>query len=189
MALITYYLFQSYLHLNRETWGNCYLMCPVKPGKRTILGPGIFLPLNHTMEAHLLHLWVILAFVNLCWHKTPATVVWTGTIFRPVQRPEIRESDTALCWVFSTLSSFLPSLLRNLFFHFLHRITRSYYSLFANASELLNTSQKCSPKLQKNCELESPIASPWTHASIELWLHTDLTCRSTVDQSEDVPVL
>ena len=46
MTLIMYYLFQSYLHLNRGIWNNHYLMCPVKPGEELFWSLGTCLPLK-----------------------------------------------------------------------------------------------------------------------------------------------
>lgn len=102
-------------------------------------------PRNHTAEAHLLRLWVILSSQQSR-HKTSNNNGMNMYNIRP------RELDTACFWGFFFLFfyQYLPSLLRNLLFPFLHRITRCHYPLFASASELLNTSQKCALKLQRN---------------------------------------
>jgi len=59
MTLIMYYLFQSYLHLNRGTWNNHYLMCPVKPGEELFWSLGPAYPLNHTVwiTTYLIYSW------------------------------------------------------------------------------------------------------------------------------------
>lgn len=145
MTLITYYLFLSYLHLNGETWGNCYLMCPVKPGRRTYLGAWSLPAPEITPQKPTCSVYGWSWVLN-CLDIKPAIVVWTCTIWGQ------RDRDTVCFWgfFFSILFSILPSLLRNLLFHFLHGITRRHYPLFASASESLNTSQKCALKLQKN---------------------------------------
>jgi DMSO/TMAO reductase YedYZ heme-binding membrane subunit len=88
------------------------------------------------VDAHLLHPCVILTLLNVGCLEIPAMKIGINT------RPKPEKMEAAVLSAFLCLSHFLKmsSLLRNLFFHFLHKITHRHYSLVSDVSELLITS-------------------------------------------------
>lgn len=76
-----HYLFQSYLHLNRGTWSNNHVMCPVKPREELFCGVWYLPPIKSHCEvsAQFIYAWSWHCSLNMGWLETPTVKVWIYT--------------------------------------------------------------------------------------------------------------
>lgn len=137
MTLIMHYLFQSYLHLNRGTWSNNHVMCPVKPREELFCGVWYLPPIKSHCEvsAQFIYAWSWHWSLNMGWLETPTVKVWiyTKKCQKQAENKKFFLLLFLLLFLFLSLSLpsyFLwPSMCRNVFSHFLHKITQSSFTL------------------------------------------------------------